>query len=135
MKTGLLSGGCINRRRIPENLLIFTAIIEKNLEYTLNLISKLEDSTVDFKKENKQDSLDKLKLDIKAEILNYPPEYIFKIAVFITFLENIYNSTNEIKQYIECVEKYPPLGFDFFEIAVKISDIIKTKIDSFLMDI
>ena len=46
-------------------------------------------------------------------------------------MENVYNSTNEIKSYIKELIKYPPVGFNFSEIAIKISDIAKKTIDGF----
>ena len=130
MKTGLLLSGYINKFR-SKKLSIFTAIIEEHLEYALSLISTLENTAANYKKENSRYEIDNIKSDIKYEILNYPPENIFKTAIFITSLENIYKSTNEIKNYIEYAGKYPPIGFDFFEIASIISGIVKTEIDSF----
>jgi hypothetical protein len=40
-------------------------------------------------------------------------------------MENINGSVEEIKNYINELLKYPPVGFDFSEIAVKISGIVK----------
>ena len=130
MKTGLLLSGYINKFR-SKKLSIFTAIIEEHLEYALSLISTLENTAANYKKENSRYEIDNIKSDIKYEILNYPPENIFKTAIFITSLENIYKSANEIKSYIEYAGKYPPIGFDFFEIASIISSIVKTEIDGF----
>ena len=130
MKIGLLSGGYINKFR-SKKLSVFTAFIEKHFEYVLSLLSTLENSAANYKKENSQYEIDNLKSDIEAEILNYPPENIIKTATFITSLGNIYKSANEIKSYIEYAGKYPPIGFDFFEIAVRISSIIKAEIDGF----
>lgn len=132
MRIDLLLKGFTNRRHIPENLLIFIAIIEKKLEYVLKLISSLEDPAKNSDKENIDYKLNELKSDIRVEILKYPPEDIIKMLTFIIFLENIYKSTNEIKKHIENVEKYPPIGFDFSEIAIKISCIIKIEIDGFI---
>ena len=78
MSIGWLSGEHINRRCISENFLIFIAIIEKNLKYTLKLVSTLENHAVNCKKENRRYKLDKLKSDIKAEILNYRQKILLK---------------------------------------------------------
>ncbi len=130
MNICLLSGGYINKSR-SKKLSAFTAFIEENLEYTLSLLSTLENTAANYKKENSRYEIDNIQSDIKYEILNYPPENIFKTAIFITSLENIYKSANEIKSYIEYAGKYPPIGFDFFEIASIISSIVKTEIDGF----
>lgn len=130
MKIGLLSGGYINKFR-PKKLSVFTAFIEEHLEYVLSLLPSLENSAGNYKGENSRFEINNLKPDIEAEILNYPPENIIKTAIFITSLENIYKCANEIKNYIEDAGKYPPIGFDFFEIAVRISSIVKTEIDGF----
>jgi hypothetical protein len=130
MKIGLLSGGYLNKCR-SKKLSAFTAFIEENLEYTLSLLSTLENTAVNYKKENSRYEIDNIKSDIKYEILNYTPENISETVTFITSLENIYKFTNEIKNYIEYAGKYPPIGFDFFEIASRISSIVKTQIDIF----
>ena len=130
MNIGLLSGGNINKFR-SKKLSAFTALIEEHLEYVLSLLSTLENTTANYKKENSRYKIDNIKSDIKSEILNYSPENIFKTAIFITSLENIYKSANEIKSYIEYAGQYPPIGFDFFEIASRISSIVKTQIDIF----
>ena len=46
-------------------------------------------------------------------------------------MECVYNSTNEIKNYIKELVKHLPIGFDLLEIAVKISGIVKKAIDGF----
>ena len=130
MNIGLLSDGNINKFR-SKKLSVFTALIEEHLEYVLSLLSTLENTAANYKKENSRYEIDNIQSDIETEILNYTPENIFKTAIFITSLENIYKSTNEIKNYIEYAGKYPPIGFDFFEIASIISGIVKTEIDSF----
>ncbi len=130
MNIGLLSGGYLNKFR-SKKLSVFTALIEEHLEYVLSLISTLENTAVNYKKENSRYEIDNIQSDIEAEILNYTPENISETVTFITSLENIYKSTNEIKNYIKYAGKYPPIGFDFFEIASRISSIVKTEIDSF----
>ena len=121
----------VDNSKFPIKLYTFIGDIEQNLEYTINLISTLEDPTVKYKNEDPPVKLAKLKVDIKNDILNYPPEEIVKIITFTTIMENIYNSTNEIKGYIKELIKYPPIGFDFSEIAIKISGIAKKAIDGF----
>ena len=120
-----------NKFNYPVKLYTFTGIVEQNLEYTLNLISTLEDPAVKYKNEDSPAKLTKLETDIKNDILNYPPEEIIKIITFTTIMENVYNSTNEIKDYIKELVKYPPVGFDLSEIAIKISGIAKKAIDGF----
>jgi hypothetical protein len=52
-------------------------------------------------------------------------------------MENVYNSTNEIKGYIKDVKgmllhvKYPPIGFDLSAITIKISGVAKKALDGF----
>ena len=46
-------------------------------------------------------------------------------------MESVYNSTNEIKDYIKEAVKYPPVDFDLSEVAIKISGIAKKAIDGF----
>jgi hypothetical protein len=130
MKSGLLSGVYTNKIR-SKKLSVFTAFTEEHLEYVLNILSTLENTAGNYKIENSRYEIDNLKSDIEAETLNYPPEYIFKIAVFIKSLENIYKSANEIKNYIEYAGKYLPIGFDFSEIVVRISSIVKAELDGF----
>ena len=69
----------VDKPNYPVKLYTFTGIIEQNLEYTLNLISTIEDPTVKYKNEDSPAKLAKLKADIKNDILNYPPEEIVKI--------------------------------------------------------
>ena len=115
----------------PGKLYIFTGIIEQNLEYTLNLISTLEDPAVKYKNEDSPAKLAKLETDMKNDILNYPPGEIVRIITFTTLMEGVHNSANEIKGYIKELVKYPPIGFDLSEIAIKISGIAKKAIDGF----
>ena len=121
----------VDNSKFPIKLYTFIDIIEQNLEYTLNLISTLEDPAVKYKNEYHPLKLAKLKADIKNDILNYPPDEIIKIITFATIMENIYNSTNEIKDHIKEAVKYPPVGFDLSEIAIKTSGIAKKAIDGF----
>ena len=121
----------VDKPNSPVKLYTFTGIVEQNLEYILNLISTLDDPSVKYKKEDPSLKLAKLKADIKNDILNYPPEEIVKIITFTTIMENVYNSTNEIKDYIKEAVEYPPIGFDLSEIAIKISGIAKKAIDGF----
>lgn len=121
----------VGKPNFPVKLYTFTGIVEQNLEYTLNLISTLEDPAVKYKNEDFPAKLAKLGTDIKNDILNYPPEEIVKIITFATIMENVYNSTNEIKGYIKELIKYPSIGFDLSEIAIKISSIAKKQIDGF----
>ncbi len=127
-----MSGGYINKFR-SKKLSVFTALIEEHLGYVLNLLSTLENTAANYKKENNRYKIDNIQLDIKSEILNYSPENIFKTAIFITSLENIHKSANEIKNYIEYAGQYPPIEFDFFEITSIINSIVKTGIDSFFI--
>jgi hypothetical protein len=106
-------------------------IIEQNLEYTLNLISTLEDPAVKYKNEDSPAKLAKLETDIKNDILNYPPDEIVRIITFTTLMESVHNSTNEIKGYIKELVKYPSIRIDLSEIAIKISEISKKAIDCF----
>ena len=121
----------VNNHNFPVKLYTFTAIIEQNLEYTLNLISTLEDPAVKYKNEDNSLKLAKLKADIKNDIAGYLPDEIIKIITFMTVMESVYNSMNEIKEYIKELVKYPPVGFDLSEIAIKISGIAKKAIDGF----
>ena len=121
----------VDNSKYPVKLYTFTGIIEENLEYTLNLISTLEDPTVKYKNEDSPAKIAKLETDIKNDILNYPPEEIIKIITFTTLMESVYNSTNEIKGYIKEAVKYPPIDFDLSAIAIKISGIAKKAIDGF----
>ena len=121
----------VDNSKYPVRLYTFAGIIEENLEYTLNLISTLEDPAVKYKNEDSSAKLAKLETDIKNDILNYPPEEIIKILTFTTLMESVYNSTNEIKGYIKELVKYPPTGFDLSAIAIKISGIAKKAIDGF----
>ncbi len=134
MKIGWLLEESTDKTNIQNKLSVLTAIIEQNLEYMLNLISTLEDPAVKYKNEDFPAKLAKLKADIKNDILNYSPEEIVKIITFATIMENVYNSTNEIKDYIKELVKYPPIGFDFSEIAIKISGIVKKAIDGFFAE-
>ena len=117
----------VDKPNFPVKLYTFISIIEQNLEYTLNLISTLEDPAVKYKNEDYPAKLAKLETDIKNDILNYPPEEIIKIITFTTLMKSVYNSTNEIKDYIKELVKYPPIGFDLSEIAIKISGIAKKR--------
>ena len=83
MNIALLSGGNINKFH-SKKLSAFTSFIEENLEYTLSLLSTLENTAANYKKENSRYKIDNIKSDIKYEILNYPPENIFKTPIFIT---------------------------------------------------
>ena len=121
----------VDKPNYPVKLYTFTGIIEQNLEYTLNLISMLEDPAVKYKNEDSSNKLAKLKTDIKFDITNYSLEKIIEIITFTTLLESVYNSTNEIKDYIKELVKYPPIGFDLSEVAIKISGIAKKAIDGF----
>ena len=121
----------VDKPNYPVKLYTFTGIIEQNLEYTLNLISTIEDPTVKYKNEDSPAKLAKLKADIKNDILNYPPEEIVKIITFATNMESVYNFANEIKGYIKEAVKYPPIDFDLSAIAIKISGIAKKVIDGF----
>ena len=103
----------VDKPNYPVKLYTFTAIIEQNLEYTLNLISALEDPSVKYKNDDKSDRLAKLKPDIKTGLASYPPEEIIKIITFMTAMESVHNSTNEIKDYIKELVKYPPQGSIF----------------------
>ena len=131
MKIGWLLKESTDKTNIQKKLSVLTAIIEQNLEYTLNLISMLEDSAVKYKNEDRPDRLSKLKSDIKTELAGYPPDEIINIITFMTAMESVYNSVNEIKGYIKEAVKYPPLGFDLSAIAIKISGIAKKAIDGF----
>ena len=91
----------------------------------------IEDPAVKYKNEDSPAKLAKLETDIENDILNYPPEEIIKIITFATLMESVYTSTNEIKGYIKELIKYPPVGFDFSEIAIKTSGIAKKAIDGF----
>ena len=121
----------VDKPNFPVKLYTFTGIIEQNLEYILNLISALEDLAVKYKNDDKSGRLAKLKADIKNDITDYPPDEIIKIITFMTAMESVYNSTNEIKGSIKELVKYPPLGFDLSEIAIKISGIAKKALDRF----
>ncbi len=121
----------VNNSKFPVKLYTFTGSVERNLEYALNLISTLEDQSVKYKNDDKSGRLVKLKSDIKTELTGYPPDEIIKIITFMTAMESVYNSTNEIKGYIKELVKYPPVGFDLSEIAIKISGIAKKAIDEF----
>ena len=121
----------VDKPNYPVKLYTFTGIVEQNLEYTLNLISMLKDPAVKYKNEDSSNKLAKLKADIKFNITNYSLEKIIEIITFTAILESVYNSTNEIKGYIKELIKYPPIGFDLSEIAIKISDIAKKQIDGF----
>ena len=131
MKIGWLLKESTDKTNIQNKLSVLTAIIEQNLEYILNLVSTLEDPTVKYKNEDSSNKLAKLKADIKFDITNYSPEEIVKIITFTTLMESVYNSTNEIKDFIKEAVKYPPIGFDLSEIAIKISGIAKKQIDGF----
>jgi hypothetical protein len=85
MKIGLLSGGYLNKFR-SKKLSAFTAFIEENLEYTLSLLSTLENTAVNYKKENSRYEIDNIKSDIKYEILNYTPENISETVTFHNFI-------------------------------------------------
>ena len=121
----------VDKPNFPEKLYTFAGIIEQNLEYTLNLISTLEDPAVKYKNEGSPAKLAKLETDIKNDILNYPPGEIVRIITFTTLMESVYNSINEIKGYIKELVKYPPIGFDLSEVAIKISGIAKKAIDGY----
>ena len=121
----------VNNSNFPVKLYSFTDIIEQNLEYTLNLVSTLEDPSVKYKNEDSPAKLAKLETDIKNDILNYPPGEIVRIITFATLMESVHNSTNEIKGYIKELVKYPPIRIDLSEIAIKISGIAKKAIDGF----
>ena len=121
----------INKTNIPKKLSVFTAITEQNLEYILNLTSTLEDPAVKYKNDDKSGRLAKLKSDIKTELAGYPPDEIILTITFMTALESVYSSANEIKGYIKELIKYPPVGFDLSEITIKISGIAKKAIDRF----
>jgi hypothetical protein len=115
----------------PRKLYTFTGIVEQSLEYTLNIISALEDPAVKYKNKDRPDRLSKLKSDIKTGLADYPPDEIINIITFMIAMESVYNSTNEIKGYIKELVKYPPVGFDLSEIAIKISGTAKKAIDGF----
>ena len=121
----------VDNSKFPIKLYTFTAIIEQNLEYILNLISTLEDPAVKYKNEDHSLKLAKLKADIKMELIGYPSEEIINTVTFITNMEGVHNSVNEIKGYIKEPVKYPPVGFDLSAIAIKISGIAKKAIDGF----
>ena len=121
----------VDNSKFPIKLYTFTGIVEQNLEYTLNLISALEDPAIKYKNEDSPVKLAKLKADIKNDITGYPPEEIIRTITFMTALESVYSSANEIKGYIKELIKYPPIGFDLSEIAIKISGIAKQAIDGF----
>lgn len=121
----------VDKSDIFKKLSAFTSIVEENLEYVLRLISMLNDPAVKYKNEDSSGKLAKLKTDIKTDTLYYPPEDIIKIITFTTLLESVYNSTNEIKNHIKELVKYPPINFDLSEIAIKISGIAKKAIDGF----
>ena len=121
----------VDNSKYPVRLYTFTGIIEENLEYILNLVSTLEDPAVKYKNEDNSLKLAKLKADIKNDIAGYLPDEIIKIITFMTVMESVYNSMNEIKEYIKELVKYPPVGFDLSEIAIKISGIAKKAIDGF----
>ncbi len=131
MKIGWLLEESTDKTNIQKKLSVLTAIVEQNLEYILNLVSTLEDPAVKYKNEDHSLKLAKLKAYIKTELTGYPSEEIINIVTFITAMESVYNSTNEIKSYIKELIEYPPVGFDFSEIAIKISDIAKKTIDGF----
>ncbi|MHB1545719.1 MAG: hypothetical protein ACYCSB_00830 [bacterium] len=134
MRIGWLLKESTDKTNIQKNLSVFAAIVEQNLEYTLNLISTLEDPAVRYKNEDRADRLAKLKSNIKTELADYPPDEIIKIITFMSAIESVYSSTNEIKDYVKEIVKYPPVGFDFSEIAIKISDIAKQAIDGFFSE-
>ena len=121
----------VDKPNYPEKLYTFTGIIEQNLEYILNLISTLEDPAVKYKNEDHSLKLAKLKAYIKTELTGYPSEEIINIVTFITNMESVHNSANEIKDYIKEAVKYPPIGFDLSEIAIKTSGIAKKAIDGY----
>lgn len=121
----------VDKSNSPGKLYTFTGIVEQKLEYTLSLVSTLEDSVVKYKNEGSPDKLPELKTDIKNELAGYTPEEIINTVTFITNMEGIYNSTNEIKDYIKEALKYPPVDFDLSEVAIKISGIAKKAIDGF----
>ena len=121
----------VDKSNYPVKLYTFTGIVEQNLEYTLNLISTLEDPAVKYKNEDHSLKLAKLKADIKMELIGYPSKEIINIVTFMTAMESVHNSVNEIKGYIKELVKYLPIGFDLSEIAIKISGIAKKAIDGF----
>ena len=121
----------VDKPNYPVKLYTFTGIIEQNLEYMLNLISTLENPAVKYKKEDPSLKLAKLKADIEMELIGYPSKEIINIVTFITSMESVHNSVNKIKDYIKEAVKYPPVGFDLSEIAIKISGIAKKAIDGF----
>ncbi len=124
----------VKKRNLLIKLNTFTFIIEQNLEYTLNLLSAIETPSFVHKTKYepfKTDELSRLKSEIKAGIAIFPADEIVRISTFIAVTENINNSAEEIKSYINELLKYPPVGFDFSEIAIKISDTIKKMIDGF----
>ena len=102
----------VNNLNFPVKLHTFTGIIEQNLEYTLRLVSTLENTDIKYKNEDSSAKLAKLETDIKNDIRNYPPEEIIRVITFMTLLESVYNSTNEIKGYIKELVKYPPINID-----------------------
>ncbi|MCL4428751.1 MAG: hypothetical protein M1276_07185, partial [Deltaproteobacteria bacterium] len=112
MRIGWLLKESTDKTNIQKNLSVFAAIVEQNLEYTLNLISTLEDPAVRYKNEDRADRLAKLKSNIKTELADYPPDEIIKIITFMSAIESVYSSTNEIKDYVKEIVKYPPVGFD-----------------------
>ena len=125
----------VDKSIFPRKLYAFAGIIDENLEYTLNLVSTLEDPAVKYKNEDQTDRLAKLKSDIKTELAGYPPKEIINIVTFITNMESVYNFANEIKGYIKEAVKYPPIDFDLSAIAIKISGIAKKVIDGFFTGI
>lgn len=125
----------VKKRNLLIKLNTFTSLIEQNLEYTLNLLSDIETSSFVHKTKYgpfKTGELANLKSEIKAGIVIFPADEIIRISTFIAVMENINNSAEEIKSYINELLKYPPIGFDFSEIAVKVSGIVKKSIDGFL---
>ena len=59
----------VNNLNFPVKLHTFTGIIEQNLEYTLNIVSTLEDPAVKYKNEDSSAMLAKLETDIKMILL------------------------------------------------------------------
>ena len=121
----------VDKLNYSVKLYTFTGIIEQNLEYTLNPISTLEDPAVKYKNEDHSLKPAKLKADIKMELTGYPSKEIINTVTFITNMESVHNSVNEIKDYIKEAVEYPPVDFDLSAVAIKISGIAKKAIDGF----
>ncbi|RZD16702.1 MAG: hypothetical protein EVJ46_00220 [Candidatus Acididesulfobacter guangdongensis] len=110
---------------ITHNLSLFAGIVEANLEYTLRLLTVLEEPAAKYKDENCLGKLKKLKTEIENGMVGNPSEEIIRITTFIAIMESIYNSTNEIKINIKELVGYPPVDLELLEITVNMSGIVK----------